>query len=349
MCGILGYIGNIPKNYNEEAFDFLKFLFVSSKVRGTDASGFSSIHLKNPKLITEKRPVSADKFVHSSLKFRALKSAMPSIFIGHTRAKTTGRPDRSRNNHPFNSNRYSLVHNGHISDWKDLAKKRNLNMRTETDSEVLIHLVSEKDVVFDGIRNIVESVDKYSKIAIAILQHTAPNRLILFRTNNPTAIMLVPAWKAIFFASTQEILNDALKSMYGSPAWQDKKKQYGIDIKDVPDWKASEFSFDEDGDPKISAHVDIDKPSTSAPIHNYNPKTPPPLPPSASGYKVAPPQIGMTGERLASCSDTARRAVSTTTDAISDLTEIMNLISTSPFMTDKEISHYKKYLHDSKV
>ena len=145
-------IGTVPQDKWDEAHTLLQNIFIFSKDRGRDASGFSAIHTNNPALITEKRPIDSMKFVERSARFKALRKAMPNVVVGHTRYSTSGDPSRGRNNHPFNSQRYSLVHNGGISDWKNLASKEEISMRTETDSEILLHLLERKNCFHEGIQ-----------------------------------------------------------------------------------------------------------------------------------------------------------------------------------------------------
>jgi predicted glutamine amidotransferase len=364
VCGIFGFIGNIPQNYKVESFDLLKFIFMQSNIRGKDAAGFSAVHSQDSSpLVTEKRPIASEKFVASCSRFKALRSAMPHIFIGHTRQATTGKPNRGRNNHPFNSNRYSMVHNGHITGWDDLAKKHPIKMRTETDSEVILHLISEKEDIFDGFQHMTDTVDKNSKIATAILQYKSPHRLYLFRTNNPIWTMTIDAWATMYFASTEGILNDALKAMYGQTAYSDKKKAYGITIQEIPSWKVYEIGFGEDDKVKLFKEVDISQPklgfatktstTTTSPT-TTNPATPS-LPAAAAGYQngaVAPAArvgMGATETTLRDLANAQKSAVSIVADAVSGFSSVLASITNNPHMSVEEMEMYKKWAYDGRL
>lgn len=361
MCGILGFIGNIPASYQEEAFDFLKHLFIQSNVRGKDATGFAAIHSNSDApLVTEKRPIPSDKFVAACARFKALRSAMPHIFIGHTRAATSGKPNRGRNNHPFNSQQYSLVHNGHISGWDDLVKKNNIKMRTETDSEVILHLISEKNYIFDGIQHMTDTVDKNSKIATAILQHKGSHRLFLFRNSNPISTVTIPAWESIFFASTSGIIEDAMKALYGLTAYADKKKAYGMDINAVPEWKAYELGFDEkDGKVKLYSEVEISQPKIGLKVATSSQSTTKPScptpPPAAEGYKngqaaaSAPIGNSATETALRGMPDSHRKAISGISDAIGEFSAVLASIASNPHMTDAELTAYRRWANNGRI
>ena len=128
MCGILGMIGSVPSEHASTAHAILQNIFIFNKIRGGHASGFSAFHNRqNGRLITEKRAISSVKFVERSAKFKALRKDMPNFFIGHTRLSTSGTPKRGRNNHPFNSKKYSMVHNGGITGWQNVARLNNPN------------------------------------------------------------------------------------------------------------------------------------------------------------------------------------------------------------------------------
>jgi predicted glutamine amidotransferase len=234
MCGIFGFIANIPEMDYPLAHTFLANLFMESVARGKDASGFAAMSYDLPDVLTEKRNVNAHAFVNRSSKFRALKKKMPNIFIGHTRAVTTGDPKRNRNNHPFLSQRLALVHNGKVPEWDKTAHLMGLELRTETDSEILLRILDKAEGrVVDGCRNIIDNVDKSSDYAIAFFNHGAlqaneTRDLYLFRNlGRPLEYIRVDKWEAVFFASTREIIVNAIDKTFGNRA--EAAKNLGID------------------------------------------------------------------------------------------------------------------------
>lgn len=356
MCGIFGFIGNIPERAREDAYLFLKHLFIQSNIRGKDASGFAAVHRDSP-LIVSKRAVSSNKFVFACSRFRALKNKMPTHFIGHTRAYTSGHPSRGRNNHPFNSQRYSLVHNGTIDKWESLVHSHNIQMRTETDSEVIIRLIDEKDDIWSGIQYMVDTVERSSRIAIAVLKHdeVKDRRLFLFRTNNPIYVATAPAWRAIFFASTDTIIENALKASFGQMVWHSKKAALEMEIEPLPTWRVAEFIID-DNSPHLASTKDIKEP----PFTSNQVMLPAP---STSRLDNVLPNKSINGLKPfeMSASSTPRVDISPN-DNLSPATKadleqfnknanrvarLLNTISSEPFMTFEEIEDWKEWLRSN--
>lgn len=212
MCGILGYIGAVPPELAKEAHSILKFIFAFSQKRGKDASGFSTMNGEN--FYTEKRPISSVQFVARSKKFALLRDDMPDIFIGHTRQSTSGKPHIGRNNHPFNSRRYSLVHNGSIPKWKAFVKAQSINLRSETDSEIIIRLLKDDALSGDAINEMLNTIPTESKIAIAILDKYA-QELFLYRSfHNEVHVLMVPDLNTMFFASESSFMLDAHRTVF---------------------------------------------------------------------------------------------------------------------------------------
>ena len=68
------------------------------------------------------------------------------IGIGHTRWATHGRPTEN-NAHPHATEQLAVVHNGIIENFSELRAElqgRGVKFATETDTEVIAHLVSEE-------------------------------------------------------------------------------------------------------------------------------------------------------------------------------------------------------------
>ncbi len=133
MCGIVGYIGD--KNCVPILINGLKRL----EYRGYDSAGVAILTNDGTQIIKNKGKVSLlqdklDKTNYNS-----------TIGIGHTRWATHGVPNEI-NAHPhFNSDKtLCVIHNGIIENYQTLRtglKKLGYQFLTETDSEVLPHLI----------------------------------------------------------------------------------------------------------------------------------------------------------------------------------------------------------------
>lgn len=145
MCGIIGYVGK--NNCMRIIFDALKRL----EYRGYDSAGVCVITDSNLYLIKDKGTVDA---------LRSITQLMDcKIGIGHTRWATCGAPLK-HNAHPFLDckKELALAHNGIIENYreiKDRLMREGHVFSSETDSEVIVHLI-EKYYVND----IVEAVRK---------------------------------------------------------------------------------------------------------------------------------------------------------------------------------------------
>jgi len=111
MCGVFGFIrSNKLKDDRGTLFDLISELAVATQVRGRHATGYACRHYGIH--YSAKRPVSAGKFIQTDYWTRLIDKGMPDALIGHCRYATKGAPADNRNNHPFQSRRYYLVHNG---------------------------------------------------------------------------------------------------------------------------------------------------------------------------------------------------------------------------------------------
>lgn len=363
-------IGSVPKQHASTAHAILQNLFILNKSRGEHASGFSAIHIAHAgKLISEKRSINSLKFVDRCSKFKALRKVMPNIFIGHTRHATSGTPKRGRNNHPFNSDTYSMVHNGGVDDWKNIAVKNELKIRSETDSEVILRLVERKDTFHDGISHAMEIIPRASRVAVAMLRHVDEPKLFLFRNlYNPIYIMTYPRMHSIFFSSEGIHLEKALKSVFGDKT-ADIMEEHEINIEKVPEWRSLEFTLIDGLLPQLSNELEVHAPKIgfiptkrdyisdawSGDNQTYLPvvkgqngviELGPPLGTSFAEWSKKPIDEWNTSEMMRAVSiDTRDRGVALTR-TIRESSPILESIRTNPFMSHDEIEHWKKWQLD---
>src|SRR6202042_1728342 len=134
MCGIIGIIGQEPAA--PQLIDALKRL----EYRGYDSAGVAT--LEDGKL-TRRRAEGKLKSLETRL---AREPLAGTIGIGHTRWATHGRPTEN-NAHPHATEKLAVVHNGIIESFGELRRElegRGAKFLTETDTEVVAHLVSEQ-------------------------------------------------------------------------------------------------------------------------------------------------------------------------------------------------------------
>ena len=182
MCGIVGYLGA------DEAMPLLLQGLRRLEYRGYDSSG---IAVQNGAGLEIRK--SAGKIVNLE---RLLSEApmLGTTGIAHTRWATHGVPNYT-NAHPHTNHDgdIALVHNGIIENY-DVLRQKLLELghtfRTETDSEVLTHLVAE---CFEG--NLEQAVaaaltQVEGTFGIAVMSATDPNKIVVARRSAPLLIGL---------------------------------------------------------------------------------------------------------------------------------------------------------------
>jgi glucosamine--fructose-6-phosphate aminotransferase (isomerizing) len=180
MCGIIGIIGHEP--VAPLLIDALKRL----EYRGYDSAGVATLEHG---VLTRRRAEGKLKNLEQKLAGEPLSGT---IGIGHTRWATHGRPTEN-NAHPHATDRLAVVHNGIIENFGELRRElegKGAKFATETDSEVIAHLVSEQ--MKQG-RSPVEAVDASlprlrGAFALAFLFAGEENLLIGARKGSPLAI-----------------------------------------------------------------------------------------------------------------------------------------------------------------
>ena len=137
MCGIFGYTGK------QSATPVILEALKSLEYRGYDSAGIAVIDGSKPISIARKKGKLSD------LENYMQEVPLPDSFsgIGHTRWATHGAPS-DMNAHPHTSYSGSVVvaHNGIVENHNSLRvelKSRGRNILSETDSEVIAHLVEE--------------------------------------------------------------------------------------------------------------------------------------------------------------------------------------------------------------
>lgn len=134
MCGIVGILGNAP--VAGQLVDALKRL----EYRGYDSAGIATL---DHGVMARRRAEGKLQALENKLKDEPLAG---NTGIGHTRWATHGRPTES-NAHPHATDVVSVVHNGIIENFRELREAliaKGTKFRSETDTEVVAHLVSEK-------------------------------------------------------------------------------------------------------------------------------------------------------------------------------------------------------------
>ena len=219
MCGILGIC--LDKRDRSEA-DFINIkadfsnLLQASMVRGIDATGFYIVN-RDADVVYLKAPITAEEMVWENGGDNAFWDTLDAFvgpdtvaIIGHTRAATTGSPECNENNHPVVDAPIIGVHNGVIRNHLALAKK--YPKAAEVDSAVIFSMLKtkagDKPLTVKTITNSYGELEGPAAIAVADMRK--PDGVFLARHTNPVNITRDRAAGLLMFASTLDILQDAL-------------------------------------------------------------------------------------------------------------------------------------------
>src|SRR5438128_5079063 len=133
MCGIVGILGRAP--VAEQLVDSLKRL----EYRGYDSAGVATLEGDH---LERRRAEGKLKNLEKRLQAEPLAGHTG---IGHTRWATHGRPT-DNNAQPHATDRVAVVHNGIIENFRELRQgleKKGTVFKTETDTEIVLHLVDD--------------------------------------------------------------------------------------------------------------------------------------------------------------------------------------------------------------
>ncbi|GAA4761432.1 glutamine--fructose-6-phosphate transaminase (isomerizing) [Stakelama sediminis] len=180
MCGIVGIISN--EDVADRLVDGLKRL----EYRGYDSAGVCTIHDG----VLERRRAEGKL---ANLVREVHGEPLPGhVGIAHTRWATHGAPTTS-NAHPHATKEVALVHNGIIENFKALREElqgRGRHFDSETDTEVVAHLVSEKVEggmsPADAVKEVLPRL--HGAFALAILFRQHPDMLIGARLGSPLVV-----------------------------------------------------------------------------------------------------------------------------------------------------------------
>ena len=133
MCGIVGYIG--PRETAKVLIEGLKRL----EYRGYDSAGIAIFHQGKIEIRRKEGKLTKLEELIGGETFNG------KVGIGHTRWATHGRPS-DENAHPHKAGKVAVVHNGIIENYlplKDILKSKGHIFTSETDTEIVSHLIDE--------------------------------------------------------------------------------------------------------------------------------------------------------------------------------------------------------------
>jgi len=180
MCGIVGYIG--PREAAPIILESLKKL----EYRGYDSAGLAVFF--DGEIVT-RRCQGKLANLETALRQRPVAG---SVGIGHTRWATHGRPSEA-NAHPHRAGSIVVVHNGIIENYLELKEQllgKGAKFVSETDTEIVAHLVNEKvQKGTDFLTAVRQSLREIrGSYALVFINQKDPERLIVAKNSTPIVL-----------------------------------------------------------------------------------------------------------------------------------------------------------------
>jgi glucosamine--fructose-6-phosphate aminotransferase (isomerizing) len=183
MCGIVGYVGS------RDAAPIVIGALRRLEYRGYDSAGIATLNGGNSLEIR--------RAVGKLDKLRSLLDETPlsgHIGMGHTRWATHGRPSET-NAHPHKAGPVAVIHNGIVENYLELREallKRGHKLKSETDTELIAHLIEERLIgkvsLGEAVRSVVRELR--GSFSIVVMSENSPGMLIAAKTATPLVLGL---------------------------------------------------------------------------------------------------------------------------------------------------------------
>lgn len=203
MCCLFGILDYGHTLTPKQRTKVLSILATASEARGKDATGIA--YNTHNALAIYKRPKAAHR-----MNFRLPTDA--SVIMGHTRMTTQGSERHNQNNHPFSGRvgecLFALAHNGVLYNDSNLQEEYKLpKTKIETDSYVSVQLLERfGKLTFDTLAKTAEQL--LGTFTLTLLDNE--NNMYFVKGNNPLCLYYWSERNLYLYASTEEILKDAI-------------------------------------------------------------------------------------------------------------------------------------------
>jgi hypothetical protein len=205
MCGIAGVFvrsDNTKLNLNA----ILDTMLDEIEDRGGDATGFLSMGDEG---VTEWQRAACDvpDFKH----YRRQVPKGSRIVLAHTRWATQGLAAFMENNHPIRRGSFYVIHNGHVSNDRELFKLAGREPFAQVDTEAIPAIIAH----LGSLSRVGEAMELVEgAAAIAVVDEKAPGELVLARGYSSPLNVLVTD-KVVLWGSTERTVRMAYKKHIG--------------------------------------------------------------------------------------------------------------------------------------
>lgn len=191
MCGLVGIISKTKSGFFQTDKSIFQQMIISDMFRGLDSTGMFAVN-KHGNVDMIKDACAATSFlVKSDTKdFMGGFISNHRILIGHNRKATMGTVV-AENAHPFIEGNHVLVHNGTLTNHKNLAD-------TLVDSHAIVHHINEH-----GYKSMFKTIEG----AYALIWYSADEKTLYFCRNAERPLHLVETDTKIYLASEGKMLD----------------------------------------------------------------------------------------------------------------------------------------------
>lgn len=210
MCGIFGFAKSekVLSSVGEHQLrGIVMDLACLNESRGKDGTGIALMSKSELTVLKEAKPVSA---LIKTKRFREMIRRINSrtlICLGHTRLATVGSV-HNNHCHPFVSDDFVGVHNGHFLNREDLLKKYKKEVQTPVDSEAIFRVLDGESSTPGVISRLKEMSGDF---ALGFANLADPFRLYLVRNDErPLHVAYVKKLEVLFWTSEQKHLEFTL-------------------------------------------------------------------------------------------------------------------------------------------
>jgi predicted glutamine amidotransferase len=224
MCGIYGFSrkeGPLTVLERHKLRGVVMDLACRNEVRGRDGTGIAL--LGSAETVVFKEALPPGKLIKTKRFQKVIRAITDKtqICLGHTRLATIG-DVQNKHCHPFVTDHFIGVHNGHFLNRESLLKRYERTTTTPVDSEAIFR-------VLDGENEIKGMIAKLSQMqgdfAIGFAHRNNPHRLYLIRNaERPIHVSYVPKLKTLLWSSDGEHLEYALaRNGFNAAVWELKE------------------------------------------------------------------------------------------------------------------------------
>ena len=185
VCGIVGYVGK------ERCIEVLMEGLKNLEYRGYDSAGLA-LQVAG-RIETIKQAGHLERLAEAVGERNGDLSGVQTG-VGHTRWATHGRPNQT-NAHPQlgNGGTVAVVHNGIIENFSELKEElegRGINFCSETDTEVIAHLIAEGVEAGEPLREALAGALRRleGSFAVAVVSAREPGKLVAARHQSPLVV-----------------------------------------------------------------------------------------------------------------------------------------------------------------